>query len=437
VGLFDVFRKVPPPADPAVLQRIADLAAENDLRMVAELLSFLPPPTSPYGAAAALAVEGLVDAASPEEVAAFDQWYRERTYTGVGSVPRPSWDSMQLGRLDSWTRQYPATVAIATCHRNGFVRQKAVELLAESHDGAELPFLLVRLNDWVAPVRAAAQSEVRARVTVVYAARWVSCLELLDRVRLGRRGDHAWLGAAVEGLLRRDDARVALEAGLVGGTRGVRRACVRIAAGLTDSTRLLSLALRDADPITSGEAANVLCRSLDADALREALDVMQHGNTRARCLALDTWCDRIPQDAEPHLRAALLDSATSVRELARFRGQRLGLVAVEFRTYYREQLEAQTGELFITALRGLAETGTVDDVPLFLQYIAHPRGRVREAAILGLGRCDGQKHAEVLMGALGDSNLRVVKAARRYARLYLGRGAVPKRAWTKKPRGCG
>jgi len=41
--------------------------------------------------------------------------------------------------------------------------------------------------------------------------------------------------------------------------------------------------------------------------------------------------------------------------------------------------------------------------------------------------------------ALGDSNLRVVKAARRYARLYLGRGAVPKSARTKKPDagGCG
>ena len=78
----------------------------------------------------------------------------------------------------------------------------------------------------------------------------------------------------------------------------------------------------------------------------------------------------------------------------------------------------------MTALRGLAETGTVEDVPIFIAYGSDPRAR--EAAILGLGRCDGQKQVERLVTALADSNQRVVKAARRYARLYLGRGAVPK-----------
>ncbi len=49
----------------------------------------------------------------------------------------------------------------ASAHWNGFVRQAAVERLAREADGAELPFLLVRLNDWVWQVRSAAEGRWR------------------------------------------------------------------------------------------------------------------------------------------------------------------------------------------------------------------------------------------------------------------------------------
>jgi HEAT repeat protein len=190
---------------------------------------------------------------------------------------------------------------------------------------------------------------------------------------------------------------------------------------------LLRWALRDPDPIASGAAADVLCRSLDGDALREVLAVMQRGNPRARCLALETLCARFPGDAELPLRAALLDPATAVRDLARFRWVKLGLLALDFAEFYREQLAVQKGERFATALRGLAETGTTKDIRVFVQHLSHARAKVREASVLGLGRCDGQNQVELLVKALGDSNLAVTKAARRYAKLYLGRGAVPRR----------
>jgi HEAT repeat protein len=206
-----------------------------------------------------------------------------------------------------------------------------------------------------------------------------------------------------------------------------------IAAALPDGASLLRRALRDPDPIASGTAGEVLCRSLDGDALRKVLAVMQRGTTRTRCLALETLAARFPRDAEPALRAALLDPATAVRELARFRWGKLDLPPLAFATFYREQLAVQRGERFATALRGLAETGTANDVPVFVQHLDHPRARVREAAVLGLGRCDGQNQVERLVKALEDSNHRVTKAAHRYAKLYLGRGAVPRRP----PRGKG
>ena len=410
--------------DPSIRQRIADLAKANDLRVVVELLPFLPPRSSPYSAAAADAVRANVHAATPDEVASFDAWYRQRTCSGP---ERPSWDRMRVDLLEQWVLEAPAVVAIATVHHSGFIREKALVALEECHDGTELPFLLVRLNDWVASVRFVAARAVRARLNVDYAAHWVRSLGLLERIQLGGRSDHAWLRAPVESLLRRDESRAVLERGLTSGSLLVRRACLRIAAGLADPRMLLHIALRDGDPVTSGGAAETLCRLLEGEALREVLAVLQQGNARARGLALETICAKLPQEAEPFLRGALLDPTSSVRELARFKAHKLGLAPADFAPFYRKQLGVQRGERFVTALRGLAETGTVEDVPSFVEYAADRRALVREAAILGLGRCDGKKQVERLVAALDDTNLRVAKAAHRYAKLYLGRGAVPKR----------
>jgi hypothetical protein len=445
VGLFDLFRKkgsvpnleartettVDASHDTAILREIDDAKFSHDLRAVVELLPYLPPQASTYGEDAARAVKVLVDGATPEAVAAFDQWYRERTLSGP---PRRAWEEMRLGPLDAWVRNHHATVAIATCHHNGFVREKAVRALSEHcHDGTELPFLLVRLNDWVPQVRFVAASGVKGRLKPSYARDWVRSLGLLDRIQGGRRGDNQWLRAPVDALLRRDEHRAELEKGLRSGTPAVRRACVSIAVGTDNPEGLLRLALENPDPVTQSRAADELCKVLNREPLREFLGIMQRGNARTRCLALETRCERFPDEAKEALRAALLDRTPSVRELARFKWQKMNLGDVDFAAFYRDQLEKQQGDALVVALRGLAETGTVNDVATFLKYADDRRGRVREAAIIGLGRCDGQRQSDRLVTALNDPNLGVAKAALRYAKLYLGRGMkIPKRPPRKK-----
>jgi HEAT repeat protein len=424
VSVFDLFKKKDASADASVLERIASLGRSRDLRVIPELLVYLPPAASIYGEAAADAVHALIESASPEAIAQFDAWYRARTWQGP---PSPSWANMRVGPLEPWAKGYPATVGLATCHRSGFVREKAVETLARCETGLELPFLLVRLNDWVPEVRFVAAKGARLRLTAAYASHWVRCLALLERLRLGSRSDHGWLRGPVDALLQRDECRAALEAGLLSGSVGVRRACLRVAAGLADPTELVRRALGDPDPLTSGRAADLLCRTLEGDALRKVLAVMRRGNARARGLALTSHCAGFPEDAEEVLRAALLDGAASVRELARFEWRKKE-PALDFASFYRSAIDRRTGDEEVAALRGLAETGTVQDVPLFLKYAENQRARLREAAVFGLGRCDGENHRELLVKSLSDTNLGVVKTARRYARLYLGRGAVPKRA---------
>src|SRR3990170_3384306 len=61
--------------------------------------------------------------------------------------------------------RYRATVlALLSFHPSGYVREEVVDRLARSSEGWELPYLLLRLNDWVAEVRQRARIAVLDRI---------------------------------------------------------------------------------------------------------------------------------------------------------------------------------------------------------------------------------------------------------------------------------
>ena len=74
----------------------------------------------------------------------------------------------------------------ASLDANGFVREDAVKRLAKVATGEELPYLLLRLNDWVPQVRDAAREAVLARITPEYAPHFVTYLATFARLSLPR-----------------------------------------------------------------------------------------------------------------------------------------------------------------------------------------------------------------------------------------------------------
>jgi len=369
-----------------------------------------------------MAIDAAVRRASPDQVVSFDAWYRHQA------------DWSGVTRPHGWAFDALGTAALATCHGSGFVRERALRAVSAYREGVELPFLLLRLNDWIPQVRFVAGGALRQRLVAEYAAHWVKNLALLQRVALGQRAAHEWLTRALGRLLAQPECRPAVLDGLRTGARDVRRACVRLAAESGDPTLLL-VAVRDPDAYVSEKAAAGLCRTLEHDALQGVLALLRKGGPRSRCLALEAMCERFPTQAEPYVRSALMDRASSVRELARFVWTKHGFTGPTHRDFYRAQLAVAPRALLETALRGLAETGTREDVASFVAHIDDPSAVVREAAILGLGRCDGENQIPHLVRAVLDPSLRVARAAGRYVKLHLGKHAIPARPRKRRPAG--
>ena len=397
------------------------LQATGQVADLARLLPLFPPRPFEPGTDAARAADAILQRATPEDIA----WLERRRPSGNACVSaHPSWDALRPDDLgvDTLDEGGPraAMIALASMHPSGFVRERAVRLLAGRSDGGELPYLLVRVNDWVTPVREAAEAALRARLLAAYAVHFVRCLTLVDALRGERRASHRALIGDIEALLSTQAASPALDEALRRGGRMLRRASARIAARSGDAALLLRAAM-DSDPIVATSAARAITGTWSAEPLREILPRLLHGPPPVRCLALEATCARFAGEAEVHLQRALLDDAGSVRELARFLWPKAGREPLDFAAFYREALAVAKDRTFASALHGLAETGGEADTPLFEAHLHHPRSAVRAAAVMGLGRCGMARYGDALLSAMTDPSARVAVVARRWVRLRLGR----------------
>jgi hypothetical protein len=171
---------------------------------------------------------------------------------------------------------------------------------------------------------------------------------------------------------------------------------------------LVERALASDDMVIRIEGARLARNRLDHQALVSILERFQQDRLMAvRREALYGVIERFPDQAEPALWDALLDSSPAVREVARYylgtRGHR------DFAAFYRERLTNHAPE----ALSGLGETGTAGDAELMVPFLADSQRRVRMAAVGAIARLDFEKYHGLVLAALSDVNPSVSKIARK------------------------
>ncbi|MCI0569404.1 MAG: HEAT repeat domain-containing protein [Myxococcaceae bacterium] len=311
----------------------------------------------------------------------------------------------ELGRFAELS---PSVLALLTCHPSGHVRAMALERLGQRSSREAWPFLLLRLNDWVEPVRRAALSEALRVLPEVPLSLLVQHLSLLTWLSRTGRADHGPFLSRVHARLSETDALSHLEAHLPELGREERRMAYRLLleARPDASVRLLVRALADADVALRRWAAARVGERLEGEALARVLARMERSRTAfVRREAVMLYAQRVPSLAPARLQAALLDASRPVREYAQGRLARGLDAAAVYRAALRDGLRPAV------ALAGLGEVGAAADAALVSLFLAHPLPSVRRAAVGALGRLDGAGAAALLTGLLGDASPRVARTA--------------------------
>jgi hypothetical protein len=397
---------------------LTELADTGEPALVRELLPLSFGTGPEVASIVRLAIARLVMPHLPELLPELDEWLR---HPGPGLKGPSAWHVLEtdtIAKLPFDSDPDIVFVGLCASHWNGRVREAAVARLSSAHGGAELPFLLWRANDWVAPVAMRARTAVVARITDGYAASFVRCLGLVARLALAKRNDLRDLGTSIEDLLLSAGGRQALADGMHSSNQRIRRRCWELCKERWKDVPIdvAEAATHGGDPVVRRLAYEAMLRIAEGDRRDRIMDAALHDASAAiRSMALDCWIRSTSPLASEMIQASLFDRAPELRARARFVWrQRTGLEADPL---YREALPTARGSRLIGTIYGIGETGTSSDVALIREYVRHSRALVRMAAIRAGWRLDRTAMQPLLIDAL----LHDTPAVAREARLCLER----------------
>lgn len=172
----------------AAVALLARIAGAGEPLAAPRIMSLVLDDRPAVAAAAEQAVVALRRRVGLRALGAFDRAFRHRSAFRTEELRWHRLPSEQVRSLAARSHG-PTLVQLATCHPSGHVREEAIRCCAVHADGSEVPFLLLRANDWVLPVAERARSALRARLGAGHLADLVAALPMLDEMhRWGRLG---------------------------------------------------------------------------------------------------------------------------------------------------------------------------------------------------------------------------------------------------------
>jgi len=387
--------------DAAILSEIGN---SGEPAAIIDIIPFILATSPDVATAAAKSVHKLVLGTTTNELVWLDQVLRRRSsYSGDYLYEWHKLSPGHLGLLERFNDASVSLLGMASFHQSGYVREAAIERLGLITSGAALPFLILRVNDWVSDVRDAAYEAIRSRLKPEYARSFIENLTLVSRLEEAERADHKPLLQAIYQLLQRSECRTALLESLKSEDRFIKRASFKLALNSIDPDlpEVVRLALDQKDTVVRVWAAQRVSSTFAGATLDDFLKVMKRDRFMpVRREALRMAVQRDSPGLLAELRTALLDPHASMREEAHYHLRKLHLMDVA--TFYLQHLLAGEDLTLYAAICGLGETGATGDDYLIVPYTSHPASKIRRAAIRALAKLNREAHVDLFIQALKD-----------------------------------
>jgi len=407
-GLWDRFVQIDPQDE--IIRQIADA---GEPAAIPDLLPLLIIGDRRSILASAKAIHHLLQLLKPTDFVRFDEFVRQ----GYPDwrVRREPWYLMKpkdVGHLASMGEMSVSLLGIASCHTNGHVREAAVRELGKTETGTELPFLLIRANDWVPEIRSSARDFLLNRIRSDYIHRLMDWLPLALRLSNVGRDDHSAILEAVRGLLASSEAREALREGFESQDQFVRRFCFQLALNSNEADLLtvLQRAFVERDAQVRKEAVYKLHAILPSGGSKELLiRARNDGCMAVRREALHIFAEKYADEADQEFQSALLDANIAVREEAQYYFQKKG--TVDLRAYYSHRLETSNSRQLCAAIAGVGETGVAKDSQLVERFLNNQHSKVRVAALHTIAKLNPDAYLDKFVLALDDASSKVAREA--------------------------
>lgn len=348
---------------------------------------------------------------------------REARHFGIahGSLLR-SWAELRqvdIANLDTFGEASVGLMCLASVHANGYVRQAAVERLAKYRGALPMAFLLLRINDWVRPVRAAARLTVFGRLHEARQGdrgRFDELLEnlaLVQNIERWSRDDHGPVRSAIELTLSKyplDDLLDVAQKTKIGARQ--LRLFRRMLEHHPDARfKIIERGLNSRNGAVRFWAAREAIRNLSLEELGAFMDAMQKDPLAiVRYEAVFALATKLHPNDPAIMIPFLVDPSADVRFLAAYY---LEKSKFDVRNHYLQILEGATDATRAPVIAALGARGKPGDEAAISRYCEHADPEVRAAAVFARGKLQRGDDISWILRALQDSHKSVVREAAR------------------------
>lgn len=301
---------------------------------------------------------------------------------------------------------YKFSLIVGSFHPNGYFREQCVCKMAE-YPGT-LPYMILRMNDWVGNVRSRAVKLVGEKLDRCPLEEIFPSLIALDKVkRSGRREDRDLASIEKKIAERMEQGLKDVPVYLILNYEFNIRKCIYrylFSGKLLEQKKADYLLSREKHSFCQTVIISGILKHYDCS-LEQIDKYLFHKSACVRRKAMDKKYELL-RDAWTGLEVFLLDKNRGIRELAGFILDRHREFDVP--GYYIRHLKDEKPEIAIT---GLAETGSRDNAQLIIPFLNHSDERVVKAAVGALGRLMKEEGEALFWTYLFDPRIPVSKAA--------------------------
>lgn len=293
-------------------------------------------------------------------------------------------------------------LAIASFNGNGYVREKAIKMLAETKNPFAIKYLLFRLADWVPAVRIVAKELLDSFMNGDYRMSFIANLELVKNLKNIRRSD---LEPIQQEILYLIYSKPSLET----------------KKGFTPKTRFIYYAyLLEKAPISQSIIDDIFAddsylvrtllfkkiNSYDSE-IRKQLVVrgLRDSSSRVRLYAIFV-ANEFVDELKDELKQLLCDTSATIRYVAR---KLLGEDRAIYRAYYLKNIE--NNQQLLGSLLGLADLYDATDLPLFDQYMSHQAPLIVLCCFCAISHIAPDKAYKYALTLISSENGRLRKKA--------------------------
>ena len=294
-------------------------------------------------------------------------------------------------------------------HRNGRVREAAVNYLGAQRTGQELPFLIFRQNDWVHKIAKLAQKYISIRWHNEYLHHFAKQTHLLYQSLRWRRQDLSVNFDEFISLLTKSENRRQLPQAFASVDRKIKRHLLKMLLEREGNHKAecVRIGLEAKDFVTCCMSLQHVDRLLEKEECFEiAHRFIKHKIFRIREQAYNLMARLLPNDPATVWAAAAFDKNQTIRSTAIFF---LNQGGVDVAKMYREHLDRNPNSK--AALSGLIQCGSASDISRVQAYLDSPFPCLRVEAIWGIVRFGNELTKKLLLSLLVDPSPKVVKTA--------------------------